>query len=93
MSDFVLGEGGTTVLLYVSPLSIFLIVFVGLFSYRESLSQTEVERSMSTRSEMAKRSLVTYSFVDILSCRMLSESECFSFLLNSPRLALRYIFE
>lgn len=31
-SDFVLGEGGTTVLLYMSPLSIFLIVFVGFFS-------------------------------------------------------------
>lgn len=30
-SDFVLGEGGT-VLLYVSPLSIFLIVYVGFFS-------------------------------------------------------------
>lgn len=46
---------------------------------------------MSARSKMAKRSLVTYSFVDILSCRMLSKSECFSFLLNSPRLPLRYI--
>lgn len=48
---------------------------------------------MFARSEMAKRSLVTYSFVDILSCRMLSESKRFSFLLDSLCLVLRYIFE
>lgn len=77
----------------MSPLiSIFLIVFVGLFSCRGRLLRTEVRRSMSARSEMAKRSSI-HSFVDILSCRMLSKSKRLLFLLNSPRLALRYILE